>query len=40
MQQIVGPNSMMATVANQISNTMLTDKTLNLRGVWDFTLLV
>ena len=35
MQQIVGPASMIAMISNQISNTMLTDPTLDLRGVFD-----
>ena len=32
MQQILGPTSMIAMITNQISNTMLTDPTLDLRG--------
>ena len=39
MQQIVGPSSMIAMVSNQISNTMLTDPTLDLRGNFDMTQL-
>lgn len=39
MQQIVGPQSMIAMISNQISNTMLTDPELDLRGVFDMTAL-
>ena len=39
MTKIIGNNSMIGQISNEISLTILTDKNLNLRGEFDFTLL-